>query len=73
MTRKFFTTHDERAYTTAEVIEKIRISRSTFFWLKRRGELPLEELTPRLGRIVRYRAAPIDRWLSGRGMQRRAS
>lgn len=70
MKRRFFSTHDERAYTTREAIDKLRISRRTFFWLKSRGELPLEELLPRLGRVARYRAEPIDRWLAGRGMRK---
>lgn len=70
MTRKFFHLHEARCYTTAEAIERFHMSRRTFFLLKSRGELPLEELLPRLGRVVRYRAEPIDRWLEGRGVRR---
>lgn len=69
MTRKFFTSHAERCYTTSEAIQKMSMSRRTFFLLKSRGELPLDELLPRLGRVARYRAEPIDRWLAGRGMR----
>lgn len=70
MSRKFFSTHAERCYTTAEVIRKLSLSRRTFFRLKSRGELPLDELLPRLGRVARFRAEPIDRWLDGRGVRR---
>jgi len=53
-----------RCYTTSQVCETLSMKRRTFFALKRAGALPfLEELRPRLGRIVRYRAAPIDRYL----------
>lgn len=75
--RHFFGSHEPRCYTTAQAIEKLNLPRRTFFLLKSRGELPLEELLPRLGRVVRYRAEPIDRWLDGRGsvrsMNRKAS
>lgn len=54
------------AYTTAQVLEKLQMPRRTFFRLRAKGELPmLDELKPRLGRVVRYRAAPIDRWVDG--------
>ncbi len=70
MNRKFFSTHAERCYTTAEAIRKLSLTRRTFFRLKARGELPLDELLPRLGRVARFRAEPIDRWLAGGGVRR---
>jgi predicted DNA-binding transcriptional regulator AlpA len=53
-------------YTTADVRARLGLSRSTFFHLKRTGQLPfLEELRPRVGRVVRYRADLIDQYLAG--------
>ena len=61
-----------RAYTVAQICERLPMARSTFFELKRRGELPfLEELKPRAGRVVRYRADLVDRWTSGEWHQSR--
>ena len=58
---------EPRCYTTAQVLELLEMNRRTFFDLKRRGRLPfLEELRPRLGRIVRYRADRIDAYLAGK-------
>lgn len=58
---------ERHCYTLTQVREKLQLPRSTFFELKKRGVLPLIELRPRLGRRVRYHAAPIDRYLAGRG------
>jgi hypothetical protein len=42
------------------------MARTTFNTLKRAGKLPfLEELRPRIGRRVRYRADLIDKYLRG--------
>lgn len=58
---------DARCYTVADVITKLQMSTRTFRRLQRAGKLPfLEELRPRLGRIVRYRADLVDRYLEGR-------
>lgn len=58
--------HDARCYTVAEVREKLQMTKTTFTRLKSAGALPfLEELRPRLGRRVRYRADPVDRYLRG--------
>jgi predicted DNA-binding transcriptional regulator AlpA len=58
---------EPRCYTTAQVLARLQMNRRTFFELKRRGRLPfLEELRPRLGRIVRYRADRIDAYLAGK-------
>jgi hypothetical protein len=63
----------ERCYTTAEVRRLLKIGRRSFFELKRRGQLPmLEELRPRLGRIVRYRADLVDRYLENQLFRPRA-
>ena len=52
-------------YTVKEVCEALQISPHSFFYLRQRGQLPmLEELRPRLGRIIRYRADLIDRYLA---------
>jgi excisionase family DNA binding protein len=57
----------DRCYTVTEVIEKLRLPRSTFYKLRRRGELPfIEELRPRIGRQARFRADLIDRYLENR-------
>ena len=59
-------TSDPRCYTVPEVLDKLHMSQRTFTRLKRAGQLPfLEELRPRLGRKVRYRAEPVDRYLRG--------
>lgn len=58
--------HAHGCYSAAQIIERLNISARTFFELKRRGQLPfLEELRPRLGRTVRYRADLIERYLAG--------
>lgn len=55
-----------RAYTIKQACEALQMTRRTFFKLRTAGQLPmLEELRPRLGRVVRYRAEPIDRYLAG--------
>jgi Helix-turn-helix domain len=55
---------DPRFYTVREVLERLRMGPTTFKRLRAAGKLPfLEELRPRLGRIVRYRADPVDRYL----------
>jgi hypothetical protein len=55
-----------RCYTTADILAALGMARRTFFHLKRTGQLPfLEELRPRVGRVVRYRADLIDRYLAG--------
>lgn len=55
-----------RCYTVAQVLERLQLPRRTFFTLKKAGQLPfLEELEPRIGRCIRYRADLIDRYLAG--------
>jgi predicted DNA-binding transcriptional regulator AlpA len=55
---------EARCYTVPEVLEKLKMAKSTFTRLKREGKLPcLEEIRPRLGQRVRYRADLIDRYL----------
>jgi len=55
-----------RSYTVAEICDALRLNKRTFFRLRAKGELPfLEELQPRLGRLVRYRADLVDRYLAG--------
>lgn len=53
-----------RCYTVPQLLAILQMRPTTFFKLRRKGELPfLEELRPRLGRIVRYRADLVDRYL----------
>jgi hypothetical protein len=57
---------DVRCYTVPDVLAKLQMTKRTFTRLKHAGKLPfLEELRPRLGRRVRYRADLIDRYLRG--------
>jgi hypothetical protein len=66
-------TSDPRCYTVAEVLDKLKMPRRTFTQLKAEGKLPfLDELRPRLGRTIRYRADLIDRYLAGQWGQPRA-
>jgi hypothetical protein len=63
-------TAEPRCYTVAEVLDKLKMSQSTFTELKRAGDLPfLEELQPRLGRCIRYRADLVDRYLRNEWIQ----
>jgi len=56
-----------RCYLLPEVLEKLQMSETTFKRLRREGQLPfLEELRPRLGRVMRFRADLVDRYLEGR-------
>jgi excisionase family DNA binding protein len=53
-----------RCYTVAQILDLLSMGRRTFYTLKTAGKLPfLEELKPRLGRRVRYRADLVDRYL----------
>jgi hypothetical protein len=57
---------EPRCYTLRELLPRLGMTPRTFRRLRAAGALPfLEELRPRLGRIVRYRAEPIDRYLAG--------
>lgn len=61
-----------RVYTVAQVLVELNIARSTFFYLKKRGQLPfLVEVEPRIGRLIRYRADLVDRWTAGQWGTRR--
>lgn len=55
-----------RCYTVAQLCEALAIPRRSFFHLRRTGQLPfVEELQPRIGRVLRFRADLIDRYLAG--------
>ncbi len=55
-----------RCYTGREVRGLLKMSQTAFTRLKAAGKLPfLEELRPRLGHNVRYRADLVDRYLAG--------
>jgi predicted DNA-binding transcriptional regulator AlpA len=62
-----------RCYTIKQVCQMLEMPRRTFFDLRKAGALPcLEELRPRLGRLVRYRADLIDRYVAGQWGQPRS-
>jgi len=62
-----------RCYTVAQLLTVLQLPKTTFFALKRAGQLPfLEELKPRIGRRARYRADLVDRYLSGMWNQPRS-
>lgn len=55
-----------RCYTLAQVLDLLQLPRRSFYDLKAQGALPfLEELKPRVGRLIRYRADLVDRYLAG--------
>lgn len=52
-------------YTIRQLCDLLHMSRRTFYTLKDAGQLPfLEEIQPRLGRVVRYRASLVDAYLA---------
>jgi len=54
-------------YTAEQIAAKLQMGRRTFYKMKKAGLLPfLEELRPRLGRIARYRADLVDRYIDGK-------
>lgn len=62
-----------RCYTVAQLLDLLHMPRATFFHLHKTHRLPfLEELQPRLGRAVRYRADLVDRYLAGQWGQPRS-
>lgn len=62
-----------RCYTIAQVLDRLQLSRTTFFKMRRAHQLPfLEELKPRIGRHPRYRADLVDRYLEGQWGQPRS-
>lgn len=64
-----------RCYTVAQLlgVDLLNMPRRTFFTLKAAGKLPfLQEIEPRLGRRIRYRAEPVDRYLAGQWGQPRS-
>jgi len=55
-----------RCYTVPELLKALQMSARTFRELRAAGQLPfLEELRPRLGRRLRFRADLVDRYLAG--------
>lgn len=65
-------TIEPRCYTLAQVLERAQIPTRTFFTLKKAGKLPwLQEILPRAGRLRRYRADLVDRYLAGQWNQPR--
>lgn len=62
-----------RCYTVPQILDLLQMPRRTFFALKKAGQLPfLEELHPRIGRRVRFRADLVDRYLAGEWGRSRA-
>jgi len=63
----------KRAYTIQEICEVLAIPRRSFFHLRKTGQLPmLDELKPRIGRVVRYRADLVDLYAAGQWGQPRS-
>jgi hypothetical protein len=51
-------------YTARDIQQRLKMSRTTFNDLKRAGRLPfLEEIKPRLGGVIRYRADLVETYL----------
>lgn len=64
-----------RCYTVQQLlgVELLNMARRTFFTLKKAGKLPfLDEIRPRIGRRIRYRADLVDRYLAGQWGQPRS-
>jgi hypothetical protein len=60
-----------RCYTVAQILDLFTMPRRTFFTLRKAGRLPfLEELKPRIGRRIRYRADLVDRYLANQWQPR---
>lgn len=67
------TPYPHRCYTVAQILELLQIPRRSFFTLKKAGKIPcLEELQPRIGRRIRYRADLVDRYVRNEWRQPRA-
>jgi len=61
-----------RCYTVRDLLTALALSRTTLFDLYHRGQLPfLEELKPRIGKRLRFRADLVDRYLAGEWGQSR--
>jgi len=57
--------HQCRCYSVQQLLAKLSMPRRAFLQLKNAGRLPfLEECRPSVGRSIRYRAEPIDRYLA---------
>ncbi len=53
-------------YTTKQICDLLQMTKGTLQRLKATGKMPfLEELQPRVGRKIRYRADLVDRYLAG--------
>lgn len=64
-TRGYFQRAAVRVYTAADICRLARMSRRSFYAFKKQGQLPLFPVR-QVGRVIRYQAGPIDRWLAGR-------
>lgn len=59
-----------RCYTKAQLLVMLDMANRTFQTLKASGQLVfLEELKPRVGRRMRFRADLVDRWLANEWRQ----
>jgi len=57
--------HQRRCYSVDQLLHKLSMTYRTLVQLKDAGKLTfLEECRPGIGRSVRYRAEPIDRYLA---------
>jgi hypothetical protein len=61
-----------RCYTIADLLIALKVSRRNFYRMRQSGAAPfLEEIKPRLGRMPRYRADLVDRYLANEWISRR--
>ena len=66
-------TDAKRCYTVRDLLLALSLSRTTFFDLYHAGKLPfLEELQPRIGKRLRFRADLVERYLAGEWGQSRS-
>jgi len=55
-----------RCYTVKDLMPMLHLGRTAFYAALREGRLPfLEELRPRAGRKMRFRADLVDRYMAG--------
>jgi len=56
----------QRCYTVAQLLVLLQMPKATFERLRAARQLPfLQELRPRVGRLRRYRADLVDKYLAG--------
>jgi len=65
---------DVRCYRVPDLLAMLQMSKSAFYRARTLGQLPmLEELSPRIGRIRRYRADLVDAYFANRLPRKRSA